>query len=240
MDDRFIRQIVLKEVGKGGQKKLSCSRVLVVGVGGLGSSVLYCLAAAGVGHIDIVDYDKVELTNLNRQFIHFEGDLGKEKAVSAGEKLAAFNGGIKVTPHILRLDEKNAQDIVKSADIVLSCVDNIETRLILNKYCVDLNIPLIDGGISGFEGYVFSVLPRLSPCLACQPTLLKNPSKEHGVIGAAASIIGSNMALTAIKTLLGIKSAGFIRYFDLLSDRVVPVRAERNPDCLVCGGAEKK
>ena len=154
MNERYSRQILLKEIGEEGQSKLASSCVTVVGAGGLGSSALFCLASAGIGSIKIIDSDTVELSNLNRQLIHTEADIGKNKALSASQKLRRYNSEITVTPVDSHLNEENASSLIAGSDIVLACVDNNETRLALNKVCAELGVPLIDGGVGGFEGYV--------------------------------------------------------------------------------------
>ena len=232
MNGRYLRQASLVE-----QTKLAASRVAVVGAGGLGSAALYCLAGVGIGNIKIIDCDAVEVTNLNRQFIHNEADLGVNKALSASRKITNYNNEINVTACGLRLTEENVGELISGCDLVVACVDNKQTRLTLNKCCVELGIPLVDGGVCGFEGYVLTVLPGVTPCLCCLPGLIKE-SEPCDVIGAAASAIGSMMAAQAIKTLSGIKQDCFAHYVDLMTFRVQPVKAERDAGCGVCGRAE--
>lgn len=237
MDSRYERQIALPEIGEKGQRKLSAARVVVVGAGGLGSPVLYCLASAGVGHIKIIDSDRLDITNLNRQFLHFESDIGRQKALSAQEKLARYNPDIYVHSVAVALDSANTTKQLSGYDIVLSCVDNKKARYLLNRACVNGGIPLVDGGLRGFEGYVLTVLPGVTPCYHClfPQKKGKDPSGIPGVLGAVAGVIGSMMAVEAVKHIAGIPIDSYFHYVDTLSFRVTPIAAKRRPDCLVCG-----
>ena len=235
MSDRYARQIMLPEIGEKGQAALFHSKAAVAGAGGLGSSVLYGLAAAGVGQIKIIDPDVVEITNLNRQFIHGEADLGRKKSISALEKIHGFNSEVTVTSCPVSVTAENADDLIAGCDTVISCVDNRKPRLLLNDRCVKRNIPLTDGGINGFDGYVFTVLPGSNHCLRCVFPEGGESPETAGAVGAAAGVIGSMMALQAIKTLLGIGMDAPLYYVDLMSFRVLPVRAGQKPNCPVCG-----
>jgi len=229
MDERYIRQVILPEVGEGGQARLRSARAVVVGAGGLGSAVLYYLAAAGVGRIDIIDSDIVEMSNLNRQFIHTEADIGRSKAVSAMEKITRLNSGICVTASDARVTAQNAGEFVRGCDVAVSCADNRATRLILGGECAENGIPLIDGGVSGFEGYVLAVLPgadtRLDRIL---PAAEDGGGSQQGVIGAAAGIVGSMMALQAIKVLLSASIGRPLYYIDLAGLRILPMEGEKD------------
>jgi len=225
---------MLAEIGVEGQRRLADAKVAVVGAGGLGAPVLYSLASAGVGTIKIIDSDTAELTNLNRQFIHFEGDIGKPKAMSAKEKLVRYNSVICVETVVKELNHSNAQALLADCDLVISCVDNKQTRHLINSVCINENIILIDGGISGFEGYVLTVLPGVSPCYACM--FAHGEETKSGVLGAAAGVIGSLMAVEAIKILVGIPITRYLHYIDTLGFRVRPIAAEKRANCPVCGG----
>ena len=240
MHDRYSRQIILPEIGENGQSKLSSSKAIIVGAGGLGSIVLYYLAAAGIGQIKIIDSDKVDITNLNRQLMHDEADIGKEKSISAMEKLQRFNSEINVTESSISLNTENINGHIFNCDIVVACVDNKKTRILLNSHCVNKNIPLIDGGINGFEGYVLTILPGITPCFSCLFPESKEISKPIGVIGAAVGVIGSMMALQTVKTLLGVKMDYFLYYVDLMSLRILPMAYNKNPNCPICGFKKTK
>jgi adenylyltransferase/sulfurtransferase len=237
MAERYGRQLIMPDIGKGGQEKLAAARVLVVGAGGLGSPVLYYLAAAGVGHIHIVESDSVDISNLNRQFLHFEKDIGREKSLSAVEKLTEFNSGIEITSSSSRLTEENARECILGYDIVIACVDNLRTRILLNKSCVQCGIPLVDGGVQGFEGYVLTVIPGVTPCRQC----IFHGERERenrgpiGILGATAGTAGSVMAAQAIKYLVGIREDFKLLIFDLRSLEFTAVKAKADPSCPVCG-----
>ena len=234
--ERYSRQVMLPEIGGEGQRRLSAASVAVVGAGGLGSPVLYCLASAGVGHIRIIDSDTVDITNLNRQFVHSQDDIGRQKAQSAMEALARYNHDIEICADAVALDADNAEELLAGHDLVLSCVDNKKTRHILNGVCVRGGVPLIDGGIRGFEGYVLIVLPGVTPCYQCI-----FPQKDQqeadagiGVLGATAGVLGSLMATEAIKRIVGIPAQACFYFVDLLSSRITTIQAKKDPGCPVC------
>jgi len=234
--DRYQRHIVLPQIGIDGQRRLSSARVAVVGAGGLGSPGLFYLASAGVGHLSIIDSDIIDITNLNRQFIHSEDDIGKEKSVSAMEALKRYNSEIDVSAVSITLDEDNARRLLERFDFVLSCVDNTSTRYILNRACIRNRVPLIDGGVEGFGGYVLSVQPGITPCYQCifPENSLIDKQRDAGVLGAAAGVIGSLMAVVAIKAVLGMQTETFLHYVDLLSYRLAPITVKKSLDCPVC------
>jgi len=234
MCSRYEKQLLLPEVGTEGQRRLTASRVAVVGAGGLGSPVLYALVSAGIGFIRIVDSDAVEISNLNRQFLHVESDIGRAKSLSAKEKLERYNSAICVEAIAARLDEENARELLADCDLVVSCVDNKQARQLMNRVCVRENIALIDGGVQGFEGYVLTVLPGVTPCRACVFPNGKE-DKSVGVLGAAAGVIGSLMAVEAFKHLVGIPIDSYFHYVDGLGFRLTPLKAEKLTDCPVCG-----
>ena len=237
MISRYSRQMTLPEIGGEGQRRLSEAKAAVVGAGGLGSPVLYYLASAGFGHIKIIDSDICDITNLNRQFIHFGNDMGREKAQSAKDKLVLYNNEITVCAETVMLDDQNAPDCLSGHDIVLSCVDNKKTRRLINKVCITNNTPFIDGGVQGFEGYILTVAPGITPCFQCIFPMhgLTETAGSTGVIGAAAGVIGSMMALEAIKLITGIPICPYFQYVDLLSYRLTPITARKARDCPVCG-----
>ena len=199
---RYDRQILLPQIGEEGQTKLEKATVTVIGCGGLGSPVLTYLACAGVGTLRIVDCDIVSETNLNRQFLHGEHSIGVDKTKSAVEALGAMNGDIRIEAHQMMVDEENFGALIAGSDAVVDCSDNAETRLVINRGCLRADIPLIEGGINGFSGFVLCV-DREHACLGC---LGYERSKKHGplaVLGATAGIIGSLQAMECLKLLLG-------------------------------------
>jgi len=241
---RYSRHFVIPEVGEKGQAKLLDAKVLLLGAGALGSPSGLYLAAAGVGTIGIVDYDVVDLSNLQRQIIHASDRVGMLKTESAQKSITALNPGIKVNRHEVRLSSENVMDIVKDYDIVINCSDNFPTRYLINDACVFSGKPLVDGAIFQFEGNATVFYPsRGGPCYRClypepPPPGMAPSCAEAGVLGVLPGLIGSIEALEAIKLILGAGKPliGSMVYFDTLSDRdfVRVLKVKRDPDCPVC------
>lgn len=242
---RYSRQIVLPEVGGEGQARLAGGSVLVVGAGGLGSPAALYLAAAGVGRLGLVDGDRVDLSNLQRQILHSTDDIGRAKVASARRKLAALNPSVAVETHPFRVTPENATDLISGYDLVVSGVDNPETRYVLNDTCVSLGKPLVEAGVLGFRAFLMTVLPGRGPCYRCvfpePPPPGRAPScAEAGVIGALVGALGSLQALEAIKVLVGAGETftGRLLTIDGLSGRFRTVTWPRNPACPACAGVE--
>lgn len=205
--ERYRRQMMLPEIGIEGQEKISKSKILVIGAGGLGSPVLYYLAAAGVGTIGITDSDSVDLSNLNRQILHTTPGIGRLKAESAAEKLSLLNPEIKTEVYPLRLTEENGEAIISCYDFIIDASDNSHTRYLINDLCVKAGKPFSHGAINGMKGYTFTHVPG-SPCYRClfgiDTDLHDIPENSPaGVLGAITGIIGSIQAAEAIKYLTG-------------------------------------
>lgn len=229
---RYERQILINQIGEKGQKKLEQSKVVVVGAGGLGSPVLTYLTCAGIGEITIIDYDTVTESNLNRQFLYGENDFNKQKASIAHKVLNNKNSRIKIHSIIEKLNENNIKELLSDADVVIDCVDNVETRLIVNRGCLQMDIPLIEGGVSGFYGFVFAVKKDM-PCLECigyNNTKLKKPVPA---LGAVVGVIGSLQAVECIKILLGLEGVlyGKMLNYDGLTGSFETLEVERNDNC---------
>lgn len=235
--ERYARQIMLPSIGKHGQERLRSAKVCVAGIGGLGSASAHYLVAAGVGQVRIVDRDRVELSNLNRQILHWSRDLGKAKTGSAADKLSGLNPHCFVEPVTAEINEENAAAIVSDCSIIIDALDNIETRKILSKISVRTGIPFIYGGIDGFNGMASSFIPGTTPCFECLFSHIDGKKKAGGVIGAAAGIIGSIQALEAIKVILGLGAslAGKLLYFSGMDVSFREIIIERDPDCRICG-----
>jgi adenylyltransferase/sulfurtransferase len=236
---RYDRQIMMKEIGESGQEKLKNSSALVVGAGGLGSSALYYVTAAGVGRIGVLDFDAVSLSNLNRQILHFTPDVGSEKAYSATEKLSSLNPEITLLPIVRHLTDENSTELFRNYDIVISAVDSIAARHIINRGCVSLKKPMVDGGIEGFKGMVLCVKPGTTPCYRCVYGDLLPQEGTVGVLGATAGIIGSIQAMCALQILLQIdrELENKVLYFNALDMTLERISIRRDPHCPVCGGA---
>ena len=239
---RYARHIALAEVGWDGQQKLRAARVAIVGAGGLGSPVGLYLAAAGVGTIGIIDFDVIDLSNLQRQVLYGTGDVGRWKVDVAAGRLRALNPDIDVITHDVRLTRDNALDILRDYDIVIDGTDNFPTRYLVNDACVLLGRPYVYGSILRFEGQVSVFTGRTAPCYRClfrepPPPGLVPSCAEGGVIGVLPGIIGSLQALEAIKLIIGRGDTliGRLALFDALSFRWRELRLRRNPDCPVCG-----
>ncbi len=239
--ERYARQIILDEVGIAGQRTLLDSRVLLVGAGGLGSPAAIYLAAAGVGTLGIVDGDRVDLTNLHRQVMHFTHDIGRPKTQSAKRTLEDINPDVRVIPFQTVLTSENAFEIIKDFEVVVNGSDNFPTRYLLNDACVMLGKPLVDASILKWEGQATAFLPGRG-CYRClfptPPPPGAVPScAEGGIVGAVAGYMGTLQATEVIKLLLGKGStlANRLLIFDALEGDVRTVRWSRNPACPVCG-----
>ena len=239
---RYGRQIIYPDFGESGQERLSSSHVLVVGVGGLGCAASMYLAYAGFGHITIVDDDTVELSNLNRQMLHWERDIGKKKPVSAASKLRRINSGIKITSVCKRVTEKNADDIIKGADVVIDGLDNFKTRFIVNAACARNGIPYIHGGINGLVGQVTTIVPGKTQCLACIYATMPEFEDTIPVFGVTPALVASLQVMEAIKLIAGFGETlqGRMLYFNGETMEFACGDLARNPKCGVCGSGEQK
>jgi adenylyltransferase/sulfurtransferase len=243
---RYARHIILPEVGGQGQRRLLDARVLVVGAGGLGSPAALYLAAAGVGTIGLLDFDEVDITNLQRQILHGTKDLGRRKTESGAERLADLNPGIDVIAIDERLDSTNALRVLEGFDVVLDGSDNFPTRYLLNDACHLLKTPLVSGAIFQFEGQVTTFDPRddTSPCYRClfpsppPPGSVPNCA-QAGVFGVLAGTIGTIQATEAVKLVCGIGNplVGRLLLYDSLELRFSQVRVNRDEKCPLCGSS---
>ena len=241
--ERYSRNILLREVGGEGQKKLLASSVLMVGAGGLGSPALLYLAAAGVGRIVIAEGDAVELSNLQRQVIHRTRDIGKNKAHSAAAAIAEINPDCKVDVFPRRLDASNIGQIVRDCDIVLDGSDNFPTRFLVADCCRFESVPLVSAAVVRLEGQLMTVLPgQGNPCYRCfipepPPPGLVPTCQEAGVLGAVAGVMGTLQAVEALKVLLdkGEIMSHRLLVYDALECRFLVARRAVDPDCPLCG-----
>lgn len=247
LSDRYSRQVRLAEVGVDGQRRLLASRVLLVGAGGLGSPVALYLAAAGVGRIRIVDDDCIERSNLQRQVIHRDRDIGTKKVHSAQAALQALNPDIEIEAIDARLNAANVDALIAGCDVVIDGADNFPTRYLINAACVRASVPWVYGGVQRFEGQVSVFAPHrdpgVAPCYRClfaqAPAAGEAPNcAEAGVIGVLPGVIGMLQANEVVKLLIGIGEPliGRLQCFDALSGSFRELRFLAEPDCPDCGG----
>jgi len=239
--ERYSRQLILKEVGVKGQKRLLDSKVLIIGMGALGSPVSMYLASAGVGTIGIVDGDNVELSNLQRQIIHSELDISKNKVQSAKESLEELNPSINIIPYENYVDDTNILDIIKDYDFIVDATDRIENKFLINDACVIAQKPFSHAGILQFTGQLMTYVPNEGPCYRCMfeeiPSEDMPTCSQVGVIGALSGVIGTLQALETIKYLLntGELLTSKMLTFDGLSMKFRTVNFKPSKFCRVCG-----
>jgi adenylyltransferase/sulfurtransferase len=240
---RYSRHLLLPEIGAAGQEKLRAARVLVVGAGGLGSPAALYLAAAGVGTLGLIDHDRVDLSNLQRQVLFSTTDVGVAKVTAAGERLLALNPGINVRTHAMELRADNATALLAAYDIVIDGSDRLGTRYLVNDACVLHGKALVSAAIHRFEGQAMTYVPGQGPCYRC---LFSDSSEgivpncaEAGVLGVLPGVMGCIQATEAIKLITGIGTPllGRLLTYDALDMRFREFRFARRPDCAVCGDA---
>jgi molybdopterin/thiamine biosynthesis adenylyltransferase len=242
--ERYQRHIALKEVGGKGQQRLLDGRVLIIGAGGLGAPAALYLTAAGVGTIGLVDADVVDLTNLQRQVIHFTPDIGKAKVVSAKEKMVAINPGVEVKTYEEWAHAGNIMGIIRDYGFVIDGTDNFAAKFLINDACVLAGIPYSHAGILRFDGQTITVRPGESACYRCifpgpPPKDMIPKCSQAGVIGVLPGVLGVIQATEAIKFLLGkgdLLTGRFLIY-NALEMRFMEVQISRNPKCPLCGEA---
>ncbi len=239
---RYARHLILPEVGREGQRRLARASVLLVGAGGLGSPAALYLAAAGVGRLGVVDHDVVDATNLQRQILYGDADVGRAKVEAANERIAQANPHVDVTLHRERLTGANARAIIRAYDLVVDGSDNFPTRYLVNDACVLERVPYVYGAVLRWEGQASLFGAPDGPCYRClfpeppPPGLVPNCA-EAGVLGVLPGIVGSLQALEAVKWIIGAGSSlmGRLLIFDALYTEWREVRVPRSPDCPVCG-----
>ncbi len=238
-EHRYSRQTLLKEIGERGQRKLAKGKAVVIGCGALGTHSASLLARAGVGSILIVDRDKVELSNLQRQTLFSELDLDEYKAAVAEGLLKQVNSEVDIRSKVIEVSAENVEDIVKGASVVVDATDNMDTRFVVNDACVKLGIPWIYGGAVGTAGMVMAVVPT-GPCLRCVfPNL---PPQGHlptcntvGIVNTLPSTVSSIQITEALKVMLGESTTPELMVVDVWSEDFQKIRVTKNPDCPSCG-----
>ncbi len=234
--ERYGRQIMMAGFGEAGQEKLKNARVFIAGAGGLGCPISIYLANAGIGAIRLVDQDKIELSNLNRQVLHWPEDVGRLKVDSASEKLRRMNPDLKLEAIRETMDENNLYQLTEGCDIIVDAMDNIKTRYLLNKAAIDHNVPFVHGAIYGLEGRAMTIIPGKSACLGCVYKGIP-PRARFPVLGVTPAVIGCIEATEVIKYLTGIGELLIDRIliYDGLNMKFMEVNIKRNPDCEYCG-----
>ena len=239
--ERFSRQIVLKEIGIIGQKKIISSKVLIIGVGGLGSPVAEFLSRAGVGRIGVVDNDKINLSNLHRQTLYRTSDIGKSKVKIVKDRIKQINNYTKVKVYKIRLNEKNLKKIIKDYDYIVDGSDNFTTKFLLNDFCLKYKKILVTGAISKFDGHIFTFdfKNRKNPCLRCffQESEISDDllnCESEGILGTVAGIVGTIQANEILKKILNIGKSleGYIFILDLINLNFRKVKIKKIQNCL--------
>lgn len=234
--DRYSRQLSIPQLGEKGQNQLQNSAVLVIGTGGLGSTLLYCLAGAGVGRIGFMDGDVVALSNLNRQFLHTEQDIERQKVKSATEKLKAFNSTLIYEPIFDEINAQNVEKYLENYDVIALAVDQLEPRFVVNDACCKLRKPLVNGGVDGMNGMVNLIVPGQTPCLRCLYGEPSGSGKRPSSFAPVVSTISAMEAQLVLLVLLGKPPLPFEKmlFFDGLHVSWDSIRAHRDFNCPAC------
>jgi adenylyltransferase/sulfurtransferase len=235
--ERYERQIIIQGFGEEGQEKLKKAKVFIAGAGGLGSPISIYLVAAGVGTVRIVDHDKVELSNLNRQVLHWEEDIGKRKIDAALDKLKRLNQGVKVDTIEETITEANVCSLVTDFDLIVDAMDNLPTRYALNKAAVEKNIPFFHGAVYGFEGRVMTIIPGQTACLMCIYRGHIPPKEKFPVLGTTPAVVGCIQATEVIKYIVGIGEllTNRLLVYDGLNLKFTEFKVKKDPKCEHCG-----
>lgn len=239
---RYNRHIVLKEIGLEGQAKILAAKVLIIGIGGLGSPVALYLAAAGVGTLGLVDGDKVDISNLQRQVIHFTEDIEVEKVASAARKMKALNPDIKINTYPEYAKSQNILQIIQDYDFVIDGTDNFSSKFLINDACVKAKVPYSHGGVLRFHGEVMTVIPGETACYRCvfdqPPPMGAVPgTKEVGVLGSTAGMLGTIQATEALKFIVGTGGLLTDQFFTFNTKEMDfhKIKIKRQKNCPICG-----
>lgn len=240
--ERYARQIMISGFGEAGQEKLKRARVFIAGAGGLGSPASIYLAAAGVGTIRLVDHDQVELSNLNRQVLHWDENMGRLKADSAAEKLKKLNPLVKIEAVAEIITEDNILPLVAGFDLIVDAMDNLPTRYLLNKAALAQGIPFFHGAVSGFEGRAMTIIPGKTACLNCVYRGITPAEEKFPVIGVTPAVIGCIQATEVIKYILGLGKllTDCLLVYDALEMTFTRLKVKKDPNCEHCGGLSRK
>ena len=234
--ERYDRQIMIGHIGEEGQKSLKKARVFLAGAGGLGSPISIYLAAAGIGTIRVVDHDRVALSNLNRQVLHWHDDIGRKKVESATDKLKQLNPAVEIEPISETITQDNVLQLMDGFDLIVDAMDNLPARYLLNRCALDQDIPFFHGAVHGFDGRAMTVIPGETACLRC---MYRGDIREETwpVIGVTAAVIGSIQTTEVIKYILGTGEllTNRLLAYDGLKLKFTEFKVKKNPDCDHCG-----
>ncbi len=232
---KYDRQIIMRGFGEEGQEKLKNAKVFLAGCGGLGSPIALYLAAAGIGALRIVDEDTVDISNLNRQVLHWETDIARPKIRSAADKLTKMNADIIIDPIQATIDESNVNELTEGSDVIVDAMDNMSARFLLNQAAIHHNIPFVHGAVQGLEGRAFTVIPGKTACFRCiyQSEI---PKKKFPVLGVTPGIIGCIQATEVVKCLTGMGDLleNRMLVYDGLSLKFMELKIKRDPECPHC------
>lgn len=241
LKERYLRHLMLEDVGENGQKKLFQARVLVIGAGGLGSPVCLYLSASGIGNIGVLDFDTIELSNLQRQVIHSTKEIGQAKINSAKSKMQAINPYCKIDTYFEKFTHKNALDIISNYDFVIDATDNFAGKFLINDACVLANKPLSHAGVLKYRGQAMTILPNKSACFACAfeapPPVELNSFFKAGLFGVVPGILGCIQASEAIKYFLGVGEllTNKLLNIDIKDMNFRKISIKKDSNCRVCG-----
>lgn len=235
--ERYDRQIRINGWSSEGQIRLKSARVMIAGIGGLGCPSALYLTAAGVGTLKLVDNEKVELSNLNRQILYWEQDIGKFKVDSAKKKLSNINQDVTIETSKETISDGNVDSLVKECDVIVDGMDNLETRFVLNRGAVRNNIPFVYGSVEGFNGHMMTIIPKKTPCLYCLYGKVPSGNVKFAVAGPTPATVASLQSMEVIKLITGIGklSTEKLIVIDGAYMEITEIKVKRNPDCLECG-----
>jgi molybdopterin/thiamine biosynthesis adenylyltransferase len=239
---RYQRQIMINGLGEEGQAKLKQAKVFIAGAGGLGSPAAIYLAAAGVGTIRIVDHDTVELSNLNRQVLHWDENIGMTKTDSAAAKLKKLNPGANIEAIAETITEASVRQLVTGFDLIVDALDNLPTRYLLNKTALEKGIPFFHGAVYGFEGRAMTIIPGKTACLNCVYHGTLVPEEKFPVIGVTPAVIGCIQATEVIKYTVGLGTLLTNRFliYDALEMTFTELKVRQDPNCEHCGNSSRR
>ena len=240
--ERYQRQIIIDGFGEEGQAKLKRAKVFIAGAGGLGSPVSIYLAAAGVGRIRIVDHDTVELSNLNRQVLHWDENIGMAKTDSAAAKLKRLNPNANIEAVAETITEANVSQLAAGFDLIVDAMDNLPTRYLLNKTALEKDIPFFHGAVYGFEGRAMTIIPGKTACPYCVYHGASIPKEKFPVIGIAPAVIGCIQATEVIKYIVGLGKLLTDRFlvYDALEMTFTDLKVKKDPKCEHCSNLSRK